>query len=204
MSDQKQLVFVYGTLKRGHVNNFYLRDDADATFLGTGVTKRAFVVCPGPSYPRLADPVECHRLAAAKKGFVEGELYAVGGNTLTALDRLEGVPHLYRRQRTEVVKDDGSTIEAFVYIIQDPRFRKAMTPDDDGRIAWFGIDIVRVADAQTGGRPLTKKLLYECQEQAYLANIGADVDDGHSEDSATESRGSNQAWVREQVKGRRY
>jgi gamma-glutamylaminecyclotransferase len=88
------LIFVYGTLKKGKSLNFYLKN---ATFLEEGVTLLPYplIVKPGKWYPYL--------LNLPGKGYrVRGEIYRLDFQILKKLDRLEEVPHYYRRAKIRV------------------------------------------------------------------------------------------------------
>lgn len=49
---------------------------------------------------------------------VSGEVLEVAEETFARLDRLEGYPHLYDRKRVPVLIEDGSRVEAWVYVLQ--------------------------------------------------------------------------------------
>ena len=77
----EQLVFVYGTLKRGFGNSRLLGGSA---FLGVGHTSPSFAmyrVCP--YFPGVCQDEQ-------NLGPVYGEVYRVNDQTMRALDRLEG------------------------------------------------------------------------------------------------------------------
>jgi gamma-glutamylcyclotransferase (GGCT)/AIG2-like uncharacterized protein YtfP len=95
---ERHLVFVYGTLKRGHGNHHWL---AEAVFLGTTTLRGAVLHDLGP-FP----------MAIEGEGTVWGEVYGVDEPGLARLDRLEGCPRLYRRCRR--VLADGR--KAWVYL----------------------------------------------------------------------------------------
>lgn len=60
---------------------------------------------------------------------VEGVLYAVDEEALVVLDRYEGVPWHYRRERLAVErKDTGETVEAVVYVACPERVREGLRP----------------------------------------------------------------------------
>lgn len=117
-SYNKHLVFVYGTLKVGHRNNRLLREGGAVRF-GKAVTGRHFVLYDG-GFPRLAEPKEVNVNHLGNGGHVTGEVWLVSEPTMAQLDRLEGVPHHYRREKIGVVMEDGSYVEAGAYIIQQP------------------------------------------------------------------------------------
>jgi gamma-glutamylaminecyclotransferase len=89
-------VFVYGTLRRGEGNHRLL---AHAEYVGEARTVPGFALYDLGAFPGLV------RDGA---GTVVGEVYDVDAGTLAALDRLEGVPSFYRRERIEL-KGVGST-----------------------------------------------------------------------------------------------
>ena len=93
-----ELVFVYGTLKRGHCNHHWL---AEATFQGEAVLPDVVLHDLGP-FP----------MAVPGEGSVWGELYAVEAAGLARLDRLEGYPRLYDRRPLRLA--DGR--RAWVYL----------------------------------------------------------------------------------------
>ena len=107
------LVFVYGTLKRGHRNHHWL---ADAIELGAAELPGALLHDLGP-FP----------MAIAGDGRVMGELYAVTKPCLERLDRLEGYPRLYGRHRMALM--DGRT--AWVYLGR-PRQVRHVPPISSG------------------------------------------------------------------------
>ena len=96
-----QLVFVYGTLKRGQANNHQL---AGSAFCGEAVLPELALYNLGPFPMAIAsgDPSHCLR----------GELFAVPDASLAALDRFEGVPRLYERQQRWL--SDGRAVWVYV------------------------------------------------------------------------------------------
>jgi gamma-glutamylcyclotransferase (GGCT)/AIG2-like uncharacterized protein YtfP len=97
---ERHLVFVYGTLKRGHGNHHWL---AEAVFLGESSLHDAVLHDLGP-FP----------MAIEGDGAVQGEVYAVDDAGLARLDRLEGTPRLYGRHHRTLA--DGR--RAWVYLGQ--------------------------------------------------------------------------------------
>jgi gamma-glutamylcyclotransferase (GGCT)/AIG2-like uncharacterized protein YtfP len=80
------LVFVYGTLRRDEVNHHLLEG---ACFCGHHTTAPRFKMVNLGSYPGVV-----------KRGRsrIQGEVYAVGTETMSLLDRLEGYPTAYTRE----------------------------------------------------------------------------------------------------------
>lgn len=103
-----QLVFVYGTLRRGGSNHFRM---AGAEFISSGTIRgRMYRI---DWYPGLVlDPAG---------GEIHGEAYEVGPEQLEALDRFEGLSagevqgSEYRRVQTTVVRKDSDTLTAWVW-----------------------------------------------------------------------------------------
>jgi gamma-glutamylcyclotransferase (GGCT)/AIG2-like uncharacterized protein YtfP len=98
MDEPQQPVFVYGTLKRGQVNHHCL---AQARWLGDAELPGLVLHDLGP-FP----------MAVPGDGCIRGELYGVDAEALARLDRLEGCPRLYERQRWSL-RDGGL---AWVYL----------------------------------------------------------------------------------------
>jgi gamma-glutamylcyclotransferase (GGCT)/AIG2-like uncharacterized protein YtfP len=91
-------VFVYGSLRQGQSNHGRL---LGARHEGEGILEGADLHDLGP-YP----------MAVSGSGRVQGEVFAVSRELLLALDRFEGVPRLYRRQRRRLV--DGRRVWAYL------------------------------------------------------------------------------------------
>lgn len=96
------LVFVYGTLKRGGRNHRLL---AGAEFVGPARTEPRYRLIDCGPYPALieyaAEPLE-----------VIGELYRIAPSLLPTLDELEDEGVLYRRIVVEVTRLDAAAGEA--------------------------------------------------------------------------------------------
>jgi gamma-glutamylcyclotransferase (GGCT)/AIG2-like uncharacterized protein YtfP len=92
------LVFVYGTLKRGHGNHHWL---AGAPFQGEAELPDVVLHDLGP-FP----------MAVPGEGKVLGEVYRIDAGALARLDRLEGYPRLYDRRPLPLA--DGRS--AWVYL----------------------------------------------------------------------------------------
>jgi len=109
MFDETDLVFVYGTLKRGYGNNRLLRD---SLFVSEDYTPDGWVMgsagCPYSFPPRVV-PDEYSYLGHK----IKGEVYQLR-NWFVArqLDWLEGYPHHYDR---EIITTEGGR-SAWIYI----------------------------------------------------------------------------------------
>lgn len=102
---EEEYVAVYGTLKKGHSNYYnYLYD---ATFVGHGVTAN--------KYPLIIKGLP-YLIQEFGKGYnVDVDVFKVSKELLTELDRLEGHPHWYRRDRIKIKMHSGDEVFAWVY-----------------------------------------------------------------------------------------
>lgn len=92
-------VFVYGSLMAGGGNHRYL-----ASYAGAAARTRAeWTMVSLGGFPGIM------RGGATA---IVGEVYDVSGETVQALDRLEGHPGFYRR--TKIALEDGSAVSAYV------------------------------------------------------------------------------------------
>jgi gamma-glutamylaminecyclotransferase len=94
------LLFVYGTLLRGERNHRLLRG---APALGEARTEAAYELVDAGGYPAMV---------SGGTTAIVGEVYAVKGATLAAVDRLEDHPSFYRR--TPIRLMDGRPVEAYL------------------------------------------------------------------------------------------
>ena len=108
MDHSPQLVFVYGTLRRGGSNHFRL---AGAEFVAQGtITGRMYRIdwYPGLVLDDAGDEIH-------------GEVYSVTADQLSGLDIFEGLSageiegSEYRRVQTIVVRQDSQTLSAWVW-----------------------------------------------------------------------------------------
>lgn len=104
-----KFVFVYGTLKKGKRNHFVI---SNLEFVSNGETNdKAFYLQDNGSFPYL---LRTKSKKLAKR--IKGEVYAVNTKDLEALDRFEGVPHLYNREQINVRLANGAVVVCNVYI----------------------------------------------------------------------------------------
>ncbi len=113
----EELVFVYGTLRRGYVNHHLLRG---ARGLGPARTLRPYALYLG-EFPYL---VEQEPVCA-----IVGELYAVSPAGLRLLDQLEEHPDWYQRRQVPVSDGQGQTRQAWVYFFPQPQGRLLASGD---------------------------------------------------------------------------
>ena len=86
-----ELVFVYGTLRRGHGNHVLLKN---SQFVDAGLTKKKYAMYAN-GIPFVNDDEEVSSIF--------GELYKVSNHTLRMLDLLEGHPGWYERKKITVI-----------------------------------------------------------------------------------------------------
>lgn len=112
---EEDLLFVYGTLRRGFAKPMARWLEAQTRFVDEGTTPGRLFDCG--SYPALVEGRSGER--------VKGDIYALpvdGGRVLQRLDRHEGIgpgqprPYEYRRVRREVVTGEGEVLLCWVYL----------------------------------------------------------------------------------------
>jgi gamma-glutamylcyclotransferase (GGCT)/AIG2-like uncharacterized protein YtfP len=92
------LVFVYGTLMKGHGNHSLL-SGSGAIYVSPSITKEPFLMSASfipyvsDFYPADMSEYEAH---------IRGELYLVNDVVLESLDALEGHPRFYERKLTDI------------------------------------------------------------------------------------------------------
>ena len=97
-------VFVYGTLLRGNRNHPHFLGQSQ--FLGKAVLSGYALYNLG-SYPGIIESPE---------DSVKGELYEVDEPTLNSLNHLEGEGSLYALRSSPVEREDGTKVEAGIYV----------------------------------------------------------------------------------------
>jgi len=107
VSTDKNLLFVYGTLKRTYTNHHFL---ADQEFIGEARTAPGFRLFDLGGYPGLAPHT-------ADRDGVVGEVWSVDPEALARLDVLEGLAEgLYRREAVQIMAPYADRrIEAYFY-----------------------------------------------------------------------------------------
>lgn len=127
-----EIIFVYGTLKRGYGN--YERLLKGSKFLGRAYSAARYRMY-NIGFPCLLD---CGMAGDP----VAGELFEVTPEVLSFCDRLEGHPQMYCRKLRHFVLE-GKVQQAWVYIYQHPqRFQHdediRILPNEDGHLEWHG------------------------------------------------------------------
>ena len=105
--ESEHKVFVYGTLLTGERN---------ARCAGNARRQKAWTL-------GTIHDTGWHFPAFVKRGRtrVKGEVLTVNDDGLRSMDRLEGYPHLYRREQIQVHLVGGGSVLAWVYIMNDIR-----------------------------------------------------------------------------------
>ena len=114
-TQKRLLVFVYGTLKKGFSNHVVMESAGGKLVAETTIPAKQFRMLDLGAFPAL------HK---SKSGpAIHGEVYEC--ERLAPLDRLEGYPSFYDRERVELAS--GHT--AWVYFMKDPYGREAEVAD---------------------------------------------------------------------------
>ena len=95
-------LFVYGTLKKGFHNAFYLQE---ARFLGAFTTEPVYSMYSFGSYPAVSE---------FGNTAIEGEVYDINDAQLAMTDRLEWYPDFFQR-----VMIDTSFGKAWMYVVSE-------------------------------------------------------------------------------------
>ena len=121
-------IFVYGTLRRGQVNHYLLRD-MGASYVGDFMTAKAYYMVGLRS---LAYPYVIEDYMGVDSGPVYGEVYSISEEGIAFLDRLEGHPHNYIREEVDLVNRDGE-LKAYMYILRNKELIDAVKKGLGGR-----------------------------------------------------------------------
>jgi gamma-glutamylcyclotransferase (GGCT)/AIG2-like uncharacterized protein YtfP len=117
-------LFVYGTLKRGFQwNGKYLASRLGGKFISVARTKERYAMVIGDSgVPYLLSSTAASSLEYKDSDLhqITGEIWSVEADTLRGLDDYEGVSKGYYQRIMIPVEDDGSMVEAYIYVLQVP------------------------------------------------------------------------------------
>ncbi|XP_050067589.1 putative gamma-glutamylcyclotransferase CG2811 [Anopheles maculipalpis] len=116
MSTPLRRVFVYGTLKKGEPNHYWLTDvsNGKARYIAKGRTNERYPLIIATRYniPFLLD-------VPGKGHFVAGEIYEVDDRMLSRLDVLEDYPKLYDRRSEMIRNEETNAIEScLIYLMR--------------------------------------------------------------------------------------
>lgn len=115
--DGEQLVFVYGTLRKGYSNHHLMRG---ARYLGPARTRENYALYLG-EFPYL---IKDHALCA-----IAGELYGVSPAAMKLLDQLEENPDWYCRELAPVLDAQGAEHQAWIYFFPQAQGRLLASGD---------------------------------------------------------------------------
>ncbi|WP_457640197.1 gamma-glutamylcyclotransferase family protein [Persephonella sp.] len=101
-TDLKELLFVYGTLKRGGRLHHHL---SGARFIGEGYVK---------GYKMYL--VDWYPAVVKGEGIVYGEVFAVSKDVLDVVDKVEDEGIMYRRVKEKVKLEDGAELYCWMYV----------------------------------------------------------------------------------------
>lgn len=102
--DNLKKVFVYGTLKSGEPNHFWITDvsSGSAQFYSDGITTEKY---PMATATRFNIPFLLNLPGSGYR--ISGEIYAVDDTKLKQLDTLEDFPRFYDRITINVTTSNG-------------------------------------------------------------------------------------------------
>jgi len=130
-SDSRQLVFVYGTLKRGHQRNHVF---ANQTFVGPATTAANYRMYDLGDYPGLIE------VEPGSGDRIQGEIYQVDPTCLLQLDRIEAVDQgLYERRDIRLnppLEAIGGHLKPFAGTIVAYFYLGDIEGDADCRLCW--------------------------------------------------------------------
>lgn len=112
----KILMFVYGTLKKGFSNHYFLDD---AKFIDYAITceKYQMYPCIGNGYPFV--------IKSENISQIEGEVYEITSKkTLENIDMLEDYPDLYLKELIKVKLFNEKIVEALIYFKNEETYLK--------------------------------------------------------------------------------
>lgn len=110
-------IFVYGSLRKNMVNHHVL-ETFGATYVGFFTTLESYymVGLKSGAYPYV---LETRVHDSLVQGVVYGEVYNLDEKGIAYLDKLEGVPCQYVREKVWVKKNEGCILEVYMYILRN-------------------------------------------------------------------------------------
>ena len=106
----QEILFIYGSLKRGFHNHTHLLGVAKYAGLGATLEKYALYVNGSPAV-----------IKHEKISKIFGELFVIHSLTLEDIDRIKGHPNWYRREKVEILAENGRVVLAWVYFFPKKR-----------------------------------------------------------------------------------
>ncbi|XP_045601954.1 putative gamma-glutamylcyclotransferase CG2811 isoform X2 [Procambarus clarkii] len=112
---QRNLVFVYGTLRQNEFNHKCLTEEENgrSRLIDIGTTKEKYPLVIASRYNIP------YALAAPGKGeYIEGEVYEVDDKMLATLDKLEDHPRYYERKIIKVLlQKSREEVDCWIYLL---------------------------------------------------------------------------------------
>lgn len=128
-----EYLFVYGTLRKGFHNHYFLEND-NVKFIGSGETIDKFAMCVKTSSIFLNRKYNISIPFVTRSpsiSTIKGELYLVPNMLLKAIDILEGHPFFYEREKV-IVKVNDKLYNAWMYFYnKDLDFNIHTIPNGD-------------------------------------------------------------------------
>jgi gamma-glutamylcyclotransferase (GGCT)/AIG2-like uncharacterized protein YtfP len=106
------LLFVYGTLKEGYGNNWYLQRNNAEKVANTTTAEEYIMFNAG--FPVMMEPVDCNDLTLPALQ-CKGEVWKLNNVALEQVDRLESNGDMYNRKEITVTLEDGTTMNVWSY-----------------------------------------------------------------------------------------
>ncbi len=107
------LIFVYGTLKKGCKAHYLLNKEK---FLGKGFTLRKFGLVSFDTFPAIVEGIH-------PSFHIVGEVYLITPTTLKKLDEYENCPSFYVRKKEKILLDD-KILNCYVYILNKENVKR--------------------------------------------------------------------------------
>ena len=124
-------IFVYGSLRKNMVNHHVL-ETFGATYVGFFTTLESYymVGLKSGAYPYV---LETRVHDSLVQGVVYGEVYNLDEKGIAYLDKLEGVPCQYVREKVWVKNNGGCVLEAYMYILRNKEIVESMIANFEKR-----------------------------------------------------------------------
>lgn len=121
-------IFVYGSLKCGFQNNYYLKE---AIYIDDALTCEKYAMYParGGDFP--------FAIKSERINCIEGEVYrSNSAELLNNLDLLEGYPNLYVKEFINAKLSNGKIIEALIYFKNEDTNKNAIDKTNKSLTIW--------------------------------------------------------------------
>lgn len=115
-AEGKTFIATYGSLRRGK-QNYRVNESGCGKFVGLGVTEENYNLYrySGSYFPSVSMTNSDNNTPVVVDVFEA----PIDGGLTGAYDALEGYPNFYNRTKVNIKMDDGSTLEAWIYHIDE-------------------------------------------------------------------------------------